>query len=138
MEYIRVGGTELPAQVRQTAPDRAWNGRSVREITLTADYATMLQLFPTDEQISWELAKEWVLLIPREDAEGNPVYDEQNEPVIDEVTERKTWDMSEWCVAGAITDNRDGSFTVKMGVRTTAERLEEAEALIRDLTTEIA
>lgn len=47
------------------------------------------------------------------DASGSPVMEEQ-------VLE---WDNSEYSVSGSITDNRDGTVSVKMGKPTEAETL---------------
>lgn len=38
------------------------------------------------------------------------------------------WDNSDYCVAGTITDNRDGTVTCKMGKKTASDVLAELEA----------
>ena len=38
------------------------------------------------------------------------------------------WDNADYCVAGPITDNRDGTITAKMGKKTDSDILAELEA----------
>ena len=46
-----------------------------------------------------------------------------------ETTEQvQEWDNSDYCVAGPITDNRDGTITAKMGKKTASDLLAELEA----------
>ena len=52
-----------------------------------------------------------------------PVFDEEGEQTGTEMQETE-FDNSEYCLAGAITDHRDGTITVKMGKPTQAEELE--------------
>ncbi len=74
-------------------------------ITLESDYETLQNLFT--DGINWELLK---------------TYDENKlfSNLIKDVE-----DLSEYCKAGKITDNRDGTFTVEMGKETEIEILEK-------------
>lgn len=48
-------------------------------------------------------------------------------------TQEMTYDKSDYCIAGPITDNRDGSLTVKMCKITTEERLRQELQAAQDL-----
>lgn len=105
MEYLKVNGTEYPARFSGKQIDREWDGRALKTITLAMPYAQAAQLFV--DGLHWAIVR-------REDGAAQ----EQ--------------DCSDYCVAGPITDNRDGTLTIKMGSYTQLEQalreLEEALA----------
>lgn len=122
MIYVRVNGTEYPAEVRGTKPDRAWNDRESKTITLTMSHEEADKLFVNG--VEWQIVRREMAAQIGED--GNAVRDEEGSVVqVEEVTE---WDNSNYCVAGTITDHRDGTLSVKMGTRTAEEILAELEA----------
>lgn len=106
MTYLKIGDTLYPASFRSRAQDADWNNRASMAITLQMDYDAAAALFVTGLQ--WQHVNQGGAYA---DADGNPVTPE---PVIT--------DYSEWEVAGAITDNRDGTVTVKMGKAIDRER----------------
>ena len=53
-----------------------------------------------------------------------PAYDENNTQTGTKIQEAE-WDNSEFCLAGDITDHRDGTITVKMGKLTDLEEAYE-------------
>ena len=57
-----------------------------------------------------------------------PVYDTDGNPTGETEEQMQEWDNSEYCVAGPITDNRDGTITAKMGKKTEVELLRETSA----------
>ena len=89
--------------------DPNWDNRKSHAITLNTDYATALSLFVNNMK--------WSLL------QTEDIYDEATEKIMSQVNE---YDKSEYSISGAITDNRDGSITIKMGVPTN-EELKEKE-----------
>ena len=91
MEYLKANGTEIPAQVCGKQIDRDWDGRASRTVTLTMAYAQAAQLFV--DGLNWAIVRRG------DDAHGTA----------------QEQDCSDYCVAGPITDNRDGTLTVKMG-----------------------
>lgn len=99
MTYLKIGDTLYPANFRSRAQDTDWNNRASMAITLQMDYDTAAALFVTGLQ--WQHVNQGSAYA---DADGNPIVPE---PVIT--------DYSEYEVAGAITDNRNGTVTVKMG-----------------------
>ena len=106
MEYLKANGTEIPAQVCGKQIDRDWDGRASRTVTLTMAYAQAAQLFV--DGLNWAIVRRG------DDAHGTA----------------QEQDCSDYCVAGPITDNRDGTLTVKMGQYTQLEKaLQELERL---------
>lgn len=98
MTYIKIGEQQYPATVRGFVRDTAWNGRESKAITLEMTYEEAVATFVD--------GLEWFI-----------VY--QNDE------ETQVYDNSDYCVAGSITDNRDGTVTVKMGKITAEEALAE-------------
>ena len=102
MMILRAGGAEYPVTAAQKDTDRSWDGRASRAVTLTMPYAQAAALFV--DGLQWSL-------IRREDA-----------PDADTPAAEREWDCSDYCVAGPITDWRDGTVTCKMGTYTQTER----------------
>ena len=107
MTYLKINDTLFPAFFRGRVQDNEWGGRASMAATLTMDYATASEIFVDD--LAWSLVQQGEAIA---DADGNPVMPEPVET-----------DYSDYCVAGSITDNRDGTITAKMG------KLLDAEAL---------
>ena len=86
--------------------DREWDGRASKTVTLAMPYAQAVQLFV--DGLRWGIV--------RREAGADDAAQEQ--------------DCSGYCVAGPITDNRDGTLSIKMGSYTQLEQalreLEEA------------
>lgn len=106
MTQIKINGQTYDATVFGLRKDLSWNGRDSKSITLSMDYATAIATFLDDVQWS-------ILYQPPEYID--PETQETVKPDIEE------YDNSEYCVAGPITDNRDGTVTVKMGKPTFEE-----------------
>lgn len=104
MTYININGNLYPATINGSLKDGNWDGRASKSITLEMDYATAAVLFVDD--LNWSI----VMDIEQELEDGSVI------------TVQKTYDNSEYDMAGPITDNRDGTVTVKMG-KATAEEL---------------
>ena len=96
MTYIKINDTLFPALISGRTADRDWGNRESKAITLEMSYADAMALFVDD--LDWAI-----------------VYEEG------ETTE--VYDNSEYSVAGAVTDNRNGTVTVKMGKPTSDELL---------------
>ena len=110
MEYLKANGTEYPARFCGKQIDRDWDGRASKTVTLSMPYAQAAQLFV--DGLSWAIVRR------ETGADENAAVPEQ--------------DCSGYCVAGPITDNRDGTLSIKMGSYTQLEQalreLEEALA----------
>ena len=100
MIQVKINDTLYPASVEGKIIDTNWDNRSSKSITLVMDYYTAIALF-VDGMV-------WSIVVDHED--GTAEYDN-----------------SDYCVAGPITDNRDGTMTVKMGK---LNELEEAYEIL--------
>lgn len=99
MTYVKVDNTLYPAAISGKLTDHEWNGRSSKTIRLTMSAADAMELFVDD--VAWSI-------VEIDNVEGE-------EPVQEE------YDNSEYCVAGDVTDHRDGTVSVKMGKITDGE-----------------
>lgn len=106
MAEIKLNGVKYTADILGYKSDPSWYGRESKSITLVMDYFTASSLFVDDVQWS-------ILYQPPEYID--PETQEEVTPPVEE------YDNSEYCVAGSITDNRDGTVTVKMGKPTGEE-----------------
>ena len=114
--YVKVNNTEYPATVDGVYNDRSWGDRESKAVTLTMEYTAASQLFV--DGLSWSIVQRDTV----------PVYDEDGKPTGETEEQVQEWDNSEYCVAGPITDNRDGTITAKMGKKTEVELLRETSA----------
>lgn len=89
MTYVQINDTLYPAHFRMRGQDSDWGGRSSMAITVGMNYAAAVTLFV--DGLEWQQVNQ---------------NDEEAAEIID---------RSEFEVAGSITDNRDGTVTVKMG-----------------------
>ena len=106
MIYLKVQENEYPAYISGRLIDRDWDGRASKSITLTMTHAQAAQLFT--DGLGWSIVQRET--VPDgTDGGGTETVQE--------------WDNADYCVAGPITDHRDGTLTVKMGKYT---QLEEA------------
>ena len=106
MIYFKANNTEYPASIAGKVTDRDWGNRKSKAITLEMTHAQAAQLFT--DGLGWSIVQRET--VPDgTDGGGTETMQE--------------WDNSDYCVAGPITDHRDGTLTVKMGKYT---QLEEA------------
>ncbi len=112
MTYIKINETLYPATVSGRVADKDWDNRESKAITLEMDYATAVNLFV--DGLTWRIVQQNEV----------PVLDENGEQTGTEIKETE-WDNSEFDVAGAITDHRNGTITAKMGKITAEEALAE-------------
>ena len=116
MTYFKTNGTEYPASIAGRMADRDWDGRASKSVTLTMTHAASVQLFV--DGLSWSIVQRDT--VPVYGADGNPTGATEEQV--------QEWDNSDFCVAGSITDNRDGTITAKMGKKTEVELLRETSA----------
>ena len=118
MTYVKIGGTEYPAEINGKLGDREWDGRDSKAITLTMGYSEAVALFVNG--VAWSIVQR----------ESVPVLDENGQPTGETTEQVSEFDNSDYSVAGSITDNRDGTVTCKMGRPTETEtlRAEKADA----------
>lgn len=116
MVFVKTNGVEHSANICGKMIDRDWDSRASKSITLGMDYASAAELFV--DGLSWSIVQR----------DAVPVYDAQGNPTGETTEQVQEWDNSDYCVAGPITDNRDGTLTVKMGKKTASDVLAELEA----------
>ena len=105
MTYVKINGNLYPAVINGKLVDHDWGKRDSKAITLEMDYATALSLFV--DGLAWSI-------------------------VMDVEQEQEEYDNSEYDMAGPITDNRNGTVTVKMGKRTDGEMLAELMGVLNN------
>ena len=106
MTYVKINGITYTAVINGKHIDREWNDRESKTITLEMAYADAIAVFV--DGLAWSILMD--------------VEQEQEDGSI--VTVQEEYDNSEYSMAGSITDNRDGTLTVKMGKPTQIETLE--------------
>ena len=116
MTYFKTNGTEYPASIAGRMADRDWDGRASKSVTLTMTHAAAMQLFV--DGLSWSIVQRDTV----------PVYGTDGNPTGETEEQVQEWDNADYCVAGPITDNRDGTITAKMGKKTEVELLRETSA----------
>ena len=91
---VKINGENYEAlSIQPRAKDSAWDNRESRAITLEMTYAEAMALFVND--ITWSTESTYM----NEEGVENTIVA----------------DFSEFALAGPVTDNRDGTITVKMG-----------------------
>ena len=116
MIYFKANNTEYPASIAGKVTDRDWGGRESKAVTLEMTNADAVQLFV--DGLSWSIVQRDTV----------PVYDTDGNPTGETEEQVQEWDNADYCIAGSITDNRDGTITAKMGKKTEVELLRETSA----------
>lgn len=105
---IKVNGAEYAAKITELHHDTNWGGRSAMMLHLTMSAAEAAALLPA--------GAEWSIVL----RDTVPVYDGDGLPTGSQEAVTET-DMREYCLAGKITDHRDGTVSIKMGKPTETE-----------------
>ena len=116
MIYFKANNTEYPADIAGKITDRDWGGRESKAVTLEMTHAAAVQMFV--DGLSWSIVQRDTV----------PVYDTDGNHTGETEEQVQEWDNADYCVAGPITDNRDGTITAKMGKKTEVELLRETSA----------
>lgn len=114
MIYIKINETLYPAEINGLMNDRDWDNRESKTIILEMDYATAVKLFV--DGLSWNIVMDVYNTIEQAQEDGSIVTTQEQT--------QEEYDNSEFCVAGSITDNRDGTLSVKMGKMTEIEKMQ--------------
>jgi hypothetical protein len=110
--YVAINGNQYPAIITGKMADKDWDNRASKAIKLEMTYSEALETFINE--VEWSIVQENEILVEN--------IDEENNITTEVKVEREVHDNSEYCIAGEITDHRDGTITVKMG-KPTAEEL---------------
>ena len=124
MTYIKINDPLYPATISGRVSDKDWDNRASKAITLEMDYVTAIGLFV--DGLAWSIVQQNEVPVYQVDENGKAVLDEHGNPIQTgtEIKESE-WDNSDYDVAGAITDHRNGTITAKMGKITAEEALAE-------------
>lgn len=106
---------EYPAEISGVLQNPKWDRRDTKAITLEMTHAQAVSLFV--DGLAWSIKQ----------VDVYPVLDDKGQPTGETKTETQTFDNSDYCVAGSITDNRDGTVTCMMGKKTDLEILQESK-----------
>lgn len=135
--YVKVGDELIPAKCSGTSKDLRWGGRDV--ITIETDAMTFEQAMALFvDGVAWSVVRTDLVEEAVLDEEGNTVVDENGNPTTQTVEKTTEYDKSAWCVAGPITDNRDGTVSIKMGQKTEIEKKDqELQAVTEELEAQL-
>lgn len=113
--YIKINDVQYPATIGGRMNDKDWDNRESKIIKLEMTYEQVKELFV--DGVAWSIVQENMV-------QHNEV-DENGEVKLVEEVEVESYDNSEYCIAGSITDHRDGTVTIKMGKLTDLEEAYE-------------
>lgn len=123
MTYVKINDSLYPATIEGKVTDRDWGNRESKSITLEMGYAEASDLFVDNTE--WSIVQRHETPAYQMNEDGAFVLDENGNLIQTGTNVQETeFDNSEYCLAGAITDHRDGTITVKMGKLTQVEELE--------------
>lgn len=125
MTQVKIEDKLFEASISGRTKDSAWDDRASKAITMEMTHAEAVELFV--DGAAWSIVTTNLVNEPKLDEAGNPVLDENGDPITGVVEKVEEYDNSDCCVAGDITDHRDGTVTCKMGKLTD---LEETLALV--------
>lgn len=109
MTYVKIKNQQIEAEVFGLGKDNTWGNRESKSIHCRMTYTEASELFVNNTP--------WSIIYQQE-----PYFDpETKETVTPDPIE---YDNSEYSVAGAITDHRDGTISIKMGKPTEVESLQ--------------
>lgn len=109
MTYVEIGNTIIPAEINGIEHDRGWDYRHTKSVSCRLSYAEAKALFV--DGVEWSQIYQDPEYI---DEQGNVVTPD---PIVT--------DNSQFDQVLTITENRDGTVTVKLGVTTAEEALAE-------------
>lgn len=115
MTYIKINNILYPATIDGRIADYTWDRRDTKSITLEMAYAEVVALLP--DNTPWSIVQKDT--VQKLDDNGQPMTDISGNPITEEVTTE--FYNSEYSMSGVITDNRDGTCTIKMGKPTEIE-----------------
>ena len=115
MIYVKVNGTLYPATIDGQMQDYQWDNRESKTITMQGTYDEIVGLFK--DGTPWSIVMKET--VQQRNDDGSLVLDQAGNPVTEEQTSE--WDNSEFSMSGPITDNRDGTVSIKMGKPTDLE-----------------
>lgn len=115
MTYVKINDVIYLATINGELVDGSWANRESKAITLEMDHATASEIFV--DGLAWSILCDGFRTVEQTQEDGTVTVSQEHI--------QEEYDNSEYAVAGPITDNRDGTVTVKMGKKTDGEMLAE-------------
>lgn len=126
--YVKINNTLYPAEVVGRKSDTEWDGRESKTITMEMEPSVAASLFL--DNLSWSIVVKDTASSPVTDELGNLVLIDGMPSITTQNIETE-YDNSDFCVAGSITDLRNGKVKIKMGKPTEKENREKvSQALV--------
>lgn len=117
--YVKIGGELYPATIEGKV-DRNWDDRLVKIITLEMDCTQAHELFVDGAE--WSIVQRHEIPVYQMNEDGSFVLDESGNLIQTGTNVRDDeFDNGEYCLAGDLTDHRDGTITAVMGKLTDLE-----------------
>ena len=117
--YVKIGGDLYPATIEGRV-NRNWDDRMTKAITLEMDWAKAHKLFVDGAE--WSIVQRHETPIYEMNEDGSFVLDENGNMIQTGTTNHDhEWDNSDYCLAGDLTDHRNGTVTAVMGKLTDLE-----------------
>ena len=111
---VKINDQIHDAVITGDMPDRYWDGRDSKTITMSGSYADAAALFA--DGVAWSIVQTSTV----------PVLDANNQPTGETKEQTDEWDNSDYSILGDITVHRDGTVSIKMGKQTDTECLAAA------------
>lgn len=111
---VKINDQIHDAVITGDMPDRYWDGRDSKTITMSGSYADAAALFA--DGVAWSIVQTSTV----------PVLDANNQPTGETKEQTDEWDNSDYSILGDITAHTDGTVSIKMGKQTDTERLAAA------------
>ena len=106
---VKINDQIHDAVITGDMPDRYWDGRDSKTITMSGSYADAAALFA--DGVAWSIVQTSTV----------PVLDADNQPTGETKEQTDEWDNSDYSILGDITVHRDGTVSIKMGRPTDLE-----------------
>ena len=126
MYYVRINEIDYPANFTGKQQDSLWDNRATKTIhTSSFTLETALEMFHDD--MEWYIVEKHIELVQKVDEDGEPMYDDEGNPIMEEVEKETAYSNSEYSMRGDVTIHPDNSISIVMGKLTD---LEEAYELL--------
>ena len=119
MTYVKINDNKYPASISTRMADSEWDNRATITAMLEMTHDEIAELFV--DNVEWSIVYENTSSEFVYDEEGNIKVDEEGKPIMEEKTVITEQNCNDYCVAGDITDYRNGMFSITMGRPTDLE-----------------
>ena len=98
---VKINDQIHDAVITGDMPDRYWDGRDSKTVTMSGSYADAAALFA--DGVAWSIVQTSTV----------PVLDADNQPTGETKEQTDEWDKSDYSILGDITVHRDGTVRMK-------------------------